>query len=343
MKVLTILICFLFFFSCVERIEFPVEDQEELIVVDGIFSAYEGEQIIKLSKSIQVNSQVNVPLANASVFVEDEQGNKMSFPETESGVYKSQERAEVGKNYRLYAELPDGRSITSNFQSVPDSFSIKEINTIDTLTTFINESGSNQRLRALEFFARAKNESVENDLYLRYKAETVYQVLETQCGPFHNPKACYFYNDERPFDINLFEIDNSAAPIEFETLVLRRKIDYRLTEIFAIDLSLLSYNKEEFDYWKRLKQLFDQQGNINDVNPARLIGNVVANDGSEILGQFAVVGKSRKIRIIGNADFATSRLPFCGFAGNRPFPLPEECCDCLFLEGATLLKPDYWP
>jgi len=343
MKYIWILFYPFFLISCVDRIEFPEGVQENVVVVDGTFSAANGPQIIRLSNTIAVNSQVNVPLPGAQVFVEDDLGEKIAFTEMQAGVYISDEKADTNRSYRFIAELPDGRNIRSNFQNVPDSFPIKEIITIDTLVTFLNESGKDQRLRALEFTAIAKSESVENDLYLRFSTRTAYQVMETQCSPFHTVKSCYFYNDERPLSISLFEVEKNAEAVEIENLVLRRKIDFKLSERFALDLNLLSYNKEEFEYWKKLKQLFDQEGNINDVNPARLTGNIIADDGSEILGQFAVVGKSRSIKSVGNADFPTFRLPYCGVPGNRPWPLPDACCDCAILSGASLEKPDYWP
>jgi len=343
MKCILPFVCLVFLFSCIERIDLEVEEPDKVVVVDGIFSSGNGEKVIRLSKTLQVNSQINLPLENARVFVEDDQGQRIFFSEHSAGVYKSMSKAKSDHTYRLFAELPDGRTITSNYQAVPDSFSIAEINTVDTLATFLNESGATQRQKSLVYFAVAKKESVENDFFLRFRYETAYQVLESKCGPFHITKACYFYNDERPFAINLIEINKYDSVVEFETMVLRRKIDFRLSELFGLDLRLLSYNKAEFEYWQNLKKLFDQEGNINDVNPARLIGNITADDGTEILGQFAVVGESRKIKLVGNADFPTSRLPFCGFAGNRPFPLPDECCDCLGLNGATLLRPDFWP
>ena len=330
-------------FSCIDRIDFPEDQSESIIVVDGTFSASPGMHKIKLSSSIPVNRQVNEPVSQAKVFVEDKSGNRIPFFEMKEGSYESQTQAVVGRTYRLYAELPDGRTIRSNFQEVPDSFQITEISHKDTLATFLNESGSTQRQKSIEFFAVAKNELIQEDFHLRFHYETAYQVLETVCSPFHTPKACYFYNDERPFDLNLFEIESQTGAVSFESLVLRREIDYTLTEIFGLDLYLYNYNKEEFEYWKQLKQLFDQSGNITDAIPARLKGNIVADDGSEVLGQFAVVGKSRKIKLIGNSDFPTNKLPFCGIAGLRPRPLPDECCDCLGLKGATTIKPDYWP
>ena len=334
---------FISMFSCVERIDFPENQSESLIVVDGTYSATPGVQRIKLSSSIPVNRQVNEPISQAKVFVEDNLGNRIPFLEMEEGSYESQTPAVIGNTYRLYAELPDGRTIHSNYQEVPDSFQIKEIKHVDTLATFLNESGSTQRLKSIEFYAVAEQETVQEDFYLRFQYETAYQVLETKCSPFHNPKACYFYNDERPFDLNLFEIEAQTGPVSFESLVLRRATDYKLAELFALDLYLYNYNKEEFEYWKQLKQLFDQSGNVTDAIPARLIGNIVADDGSEVLGQFAVVGKTRKIKLIGNSDFPTYKLPFCGIAGLRPWPLPDECCNCLGLKGATTIKPDYWP
>ena len=343
MKYIFYLFVLLLLSTCVEQLEFTSDELEDVVVVDGYFSAAEGIKTVRLTRTTKVNSQLVESISGAKVCVEDDAGTLIPFVETGQGVYQTEARANDQKQYRLNVELPDGRKVNSTFQRVPDSVSIAAINIVDTLVTFLNESGNTQRLRALEFFANANLGSSDEDLFLRFSTQTVYQVLETVCGPFHTPKACYFYNDERPFDINLIEIDQGVEPSQIESMVLRREINYQLAEIFALELSLLSYNEEEFDYWRRLKQLFEQQGNINDVNPARLVGNMASEDGFEVLGLFAVVGESRKIKLVRNSDFPTRRIPFCGIPENRPWPLPDACCDCLNLSGASLLKPDYWP
>jgi len=62
--------------------------------------------------------------------------------------------------------------------------------------------------------------------------------------------------------------------VTFKSFVYRRRIDYVFGEIFALDLSLYSYNKEEFEYGRRSKQIFDQCGSVTDVRLARIQGNI---------------------------------------------------------------------
>jgi len=328
--------------ACIDQIDFDVNKNERLIVVDGLLTDKFETQKVNLSYSIDLNSQVNNALVGAEVYVEDDDGVQLQFMETNPGQYEALGQAIQGKKYRLIGNA-DGSQFQSNYQSVPDSFSIKSIYTTDTLVTSVNESGFNQNQKLLQFRAIAGEDSVAEELFLRFNTGSVYQVLETICSPFHTTKRCFFYNDQRPLNVNLVEIGATNAPVEFETLVYSRRISYKLAEVFAADVSLYSYNKEEFKYWQNLKSLFDQNGNITDVNPARLIGNMESDNEMLILGQFAVVGKSRMVKIVGNADFSSQVLPYCGLPGFRPWPLPTECCDCLAFENASLEKPDYWP
>ena len=331
-------------FGCIDQIDLKTNNAAPVIVVDGLFTNLEETQLIKISESIDVNSQIPVPVSGAQIFVEDQDGNKTPFIEQQSGHYMAEAKAEKGNQYRLFGTLPDGRVITSNFQHVPDTFPVGDISLVDTMVFFTDESGDKRRLHSLDFYANVSVNSVPSKKYLRVSPESVYQVSEIVCSPFAPPpKVCYIYNDVRPIEVNLFEIDATENPVQFNNFIFRRKIDYAMGEVFALNVRLYSYNKTEYEYWEKLKLIFDQDGNITDTNPARIIGNITADDGSEIQGQFAVVGKSKRIKIIRNADFPTQQFPLCGYPGLRPYPLPSACCGCQSLSGATLNKPDYWP
>lgn len=332
------------FNSCIDQIDLEVKSTESVVVVDGLFTTQEEWQVIRIAESIDVNSQVPKYISGAKVYVEDAVGNRVEFLEEGDGnSYTAMAKAEAGKQYRLFAILPDGREITSNLQMVPDSFPIDEIVVIDTLVNFTDDSGNPQRIRSLDFYAKASVDGVAATQYLRFSPKTAYQISEITCGPFHTPKTCYFYNDKPPIEVDIFKVDSSASTVAYNSLVYRRGIDNIFGEIFALDLRLYSYNEKEYEYWENLKAIFDQDGGITDSTPGRLSGNVTASDGSEIQGQFAVVGKSRKIEIVRNSDFSTQQLPLCGIPGARPFPLPDACCACDLLSKASLEKPAYWP
>lgn len=332
------------FYSCIDQIEFDTNSEEPLIVIDGVFTNQDEMQMIRISQSIDVNSQIPIYVSGAEVYVEDEQGNRITFDyQTESKSYVASAKAEYGKSYRLFSILPDGREITSNYQTVPDTFPIGEISVVDTLANFADDSGNEQQFRVLDFYATATASNLEKTQYVRLSPKTVYQTSETKCGPFHTPKTCYFYNDNPPIDVRIFKIDPSTESVSYNSLVYRRYLDYSFGEVFALDLRLYTYNKEEYTYWERLKSIFDQDGGITDNTPGRLFGNIKSNDGTEIQGQFAVVGKTRKIKFVRNSDFSTQQLPLCGIPGARPFPLPDACCACDVLPKASLEKPSFWP
>ena len=53
----------LFVFSaCINQIELETDNADPVFVVDGIFSDIQEQQTIKLSTSIDLNSQVNIPV-----------------------------------------------------------------------------------------------------------------------------------------------------------------------------------------------------------------------------------------------------------------------------------------
>ena len=344
MKHKILLLCILITYSsCVDEVDLNIEEAESVVVVEGVFTDIDEIQTVKLTKSIFLGSQVEIFVPGADLKIEDNTGSQIDLLEVSEGIYQVRAKAEQGKNYRLIGTLADGRSITSNFQEVPKPFSIDTVNVIDTLAFFIDESGDRRRVRSLEFYAQSGADQIEENLRIRYSVKTVYQVGEIVCSPFITPKVCYVYNDQVPFDVNVVELNKRSDPISFETLVYRRRIDYEFGEVFALDLSLYSYNESEFDYWRKLRQIFDQSGSLTDIRPARIQGNIITDNGTEVQGQFAVVAKDRNIRFVRDSDFPTRQRPLCGIPGQRPRPLPTPCCGCLAEPGAVLEKPDYWP
>ena len=338
-----VLLLLLTYNACIDEISLQTEQEDPIFVIDGVFTNQLEKQKVKVATSIDLNSQIENPVSGATIMIEDNNGNTLSLLEESEGVYTVEAQAIPGRQYRLSGILPDGTAFSSNFQEVPPSFPIDTVHVVDTLVQFVDDSGKTRRLRALDFYAAGMENGLDQDMYLRLSSTTVYQVMEIVCSPFGSPKTCYFYNDQRPLDVNIFQVNATTGPVQYHSLVYRRQINYHFGEVFALDLSLYAYNKAEYTYWEQLQSLFDQEGNITDVIPARITGNLTGSDGTEIQGQWAVVGATNRIRFVRNSDFATQQYPLCGLPGLRPYPLPGACCNCLSLAGAVLEKPDYWP
>ncbi|NNF35963.1 MAG: DUF4249 domain-containing protein [Saprospiraceae bacterium] len=338
-----ILILVFLFSGCIEQIEFPVEKGKRLIVVDGTLSDLEEVQVIKLSFTVDLGIQIFEPVSGASVRVEEEGGTFIQFNETEGGIYTAIAQALPGKKYRLNAILPDGKRITSRFQSAKPSFPVNNVEIVDTIANFINESGKRITLRSIECYAQSQGPAPDENLFLRYDLETVWQLTEIPCSPFHIPKSCYIYDTDIAFDLNLIELVPGTGDLDFETFIFRKDIDESFGEVLSMKVDLLSYNEEEYRYWETLQDLFEQSGSITDILPARLPSLIETEGNDEVLGYFAVVGKTSYVQFIRNANFATHVNPYCGAAGLPPRPLPGPCCNCLSEPGGSVVKPDYWP
>ncbi|MEL6989183.1 MAG: DUF4249 family protein, partial [Bacteroidota bacterium] len=289
-----IFILFLFLIAqlaCIDEVDLSSNNLIRVIVVEGYLSDNLEKQIVKLTRSVSADSQIEVLVSGASLFIERSDGVKLPYVEESEGIYSLETSAVPGFEYRLIGTLADGRTVESDFQAIPAQVPVDSVNVIDTLVEFIDESGDRRSIRVLDFYAGSNLDALNNNAYLRYSSSTVFQISEIVCSPFVTPKTCYVYDDIPPLGIQLFQINPSNSPISFESLVYRRRIDFEFGELFALDLSLLSYNESDFKYWERIEDLFSQDGSLTDVRPSRLFGNIETNDGSEVQGQFSVVSK----------------------------------------------------
>ncbi len=336
---------FLLFQGCIDRLEQETGSVPNVVVVDGQFSDREGPHNILLSKAINLNSQVRVPIQDASVALVSSSGNVLNFIHNNEvpGTYTYIGAAEKDESYRMQVQLLDGSEITSPFQSLPDSFPINQLRIEDDLISFVDEDGRSRTRWVLDLYAESNPERIAQDLYLRYDIETVWQLTEVQCSPLHTIKACYINDREVAFDISLLELKKNEQGADFEQFVYRRFIDEALGEVMAIKVDALSYNQADYQYWDRLKSLFSQTGNITDILPAKITSNLEASEGIEVAGIFSVVSQSEKVIFVRNADIQLNVNPVCGVPGFTPRPRPQECCNCLLREGASTIKPYYWP
>ena len=337
------LFCCLSIASCIDPIDIDTPAADKEIVIDGLFTNQLETQTIKISTSVNIGDTRFIGVSGADVSIIDQNGTAILFTEGEEGIYQTQSQAITSNQYKLNITLSGGEVIESAYQNVPSSFPMDSVSIVDTLVVSLSQNGSQNSARNIDFYAHSSSSSVDEDFFLRYSVETAFQQTELICSPFFNPETCYTYNDQPPFNIALLAINPSDEAVRFNTFVYRRLINYAFGEIFAMKLSLYSYNFKEYDYWSNLKSIFDQDGNITDVLPSRLEGNLKTTEGERVLGHFAVVGKSEIVRIVRNSDFTTFVNPYCGAPGFPPFPRPEACCFCLALDGATLVRPPYFP
>jgi hypothetical protein len=102
-------------------------------------------------------------------------------------------------------------------------------------------------------------------------------------------------------------------------------------------------NRPYYEYWKEIEEVYTQDGNINNPPPARIRTNLKVENRAPVIGFFAITSASSDVVFIRKSDLTTSILLKCGtLGGPLPFPIPDECNECLLIEGSSTDRPDYW-
>jgi len=344
MKWLVLVLLPMFYAGCIEPYDFESDDVDQAIVVDAELSDSLFTQHIKISYLNRVGSQQFEGVSGAQVIVEDDLGNDFSFIESSPGVYESFFGADRERQYRLNIEIPNGGRITSDFQGLPPPIEIDSIVFEELKESFVNEDGKNITINVLKAYGVASISNREQDLYLRFgNIETVFLFAERKKITFPPPKTCFVYNKDVVPEIGVFEVKANSESVSVKSLLFTKPISWEFGSVFSVKTDLISMQKPHFDYWKEIESVYSQDGNINNPPPARIRTNLKVEDRPPVIGYFGMTSISTDVLFIRKSDLATSIILRCGSLGGPfPWPYPDECNECLLINGASTTRPEYW-
>ncbi len=119
MKVVWIPLIFVVMDSCIDPFEIDASSSQEILVVDGMITDGLGPYIVKISKTLALNNQLDKTNyeTGASVTIFDDQGNQEMLTEIFSGTYQTKNfNGVLGRNYHIEIITKDG----SAFKSSPE-------------------------------------------------------------------------------------------------------------------------------------------------------------------------------------------------------------------------------
>lgn len=334
----------LLIFGCIEPYDFEANVVDRTIVVDAELSDSLQNQSIKLSYQNKVDNQQFIGVSNATVIIEDDLGNKFVFFETSSGIYESFFGADRERTYRLKIDVENGGSIISDYEGLPPTVKIDSIVYEELKESFVNEDGKNRTINVVKAYGQVTFSDNATDLFVRFgNIETVFLFEERKTVTFPPPKNCFIYNKDLVPEIGVFEIKEKSKDVAVRSLLFTKPISWEFGTVFSIKADLISMTRPHFEYWKEIEQVYSQDGNINNPPPARIRTNLSVENRPPVIGYFAMISTSSDVAFIRKSDLTTSILARCGNPGSPfPFPYPDECNQCLLIEGASIERPDYW-
>lgn len=360
--------------SCIEPY-FPEEisEHEPILIVDG-FVNVSGKSRITLSRTQPLtNNSEPFYEKNATIWVEDREGNKSFFTGDNSGAYDLEQQNLPNSEYRL------GIITTNSNEYLSDFVPIIHTTSVDSVTWKLGE-GQN-----VEIMVSTHDQNAPAGFYKWTFEETweyrsslnslyVYNIA-TRNLENRNENIFYCWRSAVSTNISIestIRFDQNRVS-EFPITSFSQNSE-RLRLRYSILVQQQSLSRDAFSYWRQVKQSNQDLGTIFGPLPAEIRGNIknLTNPKEPVIGFFSIGSTTYKRIFISNADVPTPQFwdtPYMGckydtlflnrvstFQG-APFLIGgrlyegdvlvgysyalDSCVDCR-LSGGVNIRPNFW-
>lgn len=334
--------------NCVEPYDFQPKEASFHLVVDGGVTQADDINRIRLTASTQYSTTANARvIENAEIKLLNSKSEFEYLIYEEDGYYAhcgESLKIVVGESY--YIEIKIGnKNYRSDPQTLampidPDSITYEVGHRIE-----INPNGNEVTYENINIFIHTPINTNGENSYLRWKTDESWSFTEKQCNPLIIPKTCYMAGKINDDEIFIYSAEAITGTYLSDKLVAYKTISDRVEFIERHYFNVHQYilTKEAYDYWEKVVQIAHPSGDIFDLPPAPLSGNVYnINDKDEIvLGYFEVAAKSIVRIPLFRSDISPFAVPTKNYICWRT-DYANVCCNCTAIESSTTERPDYW-
>lgn len=289
-------------------------------------------QFVKLTYTSSTSDDSSQDIEGATVYVSDTKGNSFYYEEVNPGYYQTERKAfigEIGEKYTLNISLPDGSTLQSLPQKMPDTIGIEGIEyKIEMQDFFVTDNSGNTEVvpkRGIAYYIVPNNVAGEK-VYYRvntdyYSHSTYISASERETGIFSENRDsvtaatlhytyyhdCYNYYQSSDLPIFGYLEGDEDLPFE-ERQVQSQFILYPENGYFGEYLEegrdfvewimladLYAISEETYSFYKDLKLQLEAPDRIYDPIPNQLKSNMFYVDEPEkqVLGYFEVSSRNR--------------------------------------------------
>jgi hypothetical protein len=323
-KQLYTLVFLVFALGCIKPIEIDsIIEHEPTLIIDALLTNELKHHVVKLSKSIPLDSTELVKESNAQIKIIDNNNIVYNFSEGEKGVYVSDDifKAEKDKKYSLEVITSDGTNYTSNQEE------IYGFNTIDEVE--IKKENNKFNEEVLSIYVKSDGSNNENAQYYRYRIEETYKIIapnwrvlmfdrtklpEIVTVPnteFY--KICYGSDETKEIVMKETTLLNEKS-IEFSIYHLKED-NFKIAHRYSALVKQYVQSPEAHAYSTKVLRNSTSQSLLAQSQPGALIGNI--NSDKKVYGYFEVSSVSEKRMFFNHSDFFEY--------SERSFSYPEVC------------------
>ena len=313
-------ILFVFLTTCIDPYPLHLSDYESLLVVEGMVTDCDTSSII-LSRTFRDKNTEPEKVTGASIEVSGDDGTSVRFSETQPGVYIADPahfRGIPGTTYTLHIHNGTDEYISDPVLMLPTP-------DIDTVTfakdrEFINNG--TEEAQGIRIYVTSTTYD-KNTTYLRWtyeetwKIKSAYPVAYKYLGHgsiISIPVENYIcWKEDNSSDIIIHSIPPGAGqrtitrPLTF----VDTKNSDRISVRYHILVKQYAIPEQAYLFWKNLKQVSEERGDIFDKQPFFVSGNIhsLTRKQEKILGLFQASSVKEKKRYITRTDILNLDLP----------------------------------
>ncbi|MEA3460698.1 MAG: DUF4249 domain-containing protein [Bacteroidota bacterium] len=364
-------------FSCVSNYEAEIEDEPELISIEGSLIKGELEQTVRVSKTASLSYAQIIPVRACDVTLLDEFDNAWHYKDLTGGVYRTtvpDEELVHGRQYKIRVITSDGNVYESDYEMLNTGIDVDSVyyaieDKVDEMT--------GDPYSGVQFYLDVKA-GEEESRYFRWRIDETYEY--TSFAPIS-----YYYLDEThtpivPQDewavyrcwrgeeitglfqsstMNLSQNEKKKIPLNYVS-----DQSERLLIKYSLQVKQYTLGENAFNYFEQNRLATEEADGLYTRQPRQPITNIqnVDDDEERVLGYFWVSTQTTKRIFVPFLDELDVRPEECANweysdleDGEGPFPIymyddpilgkrytsSRDCFDCTRRDGSTT-KPDYW-
>ncbi|WP_372643250.1 DUF4249 domain-containing protein [Ancylomarina sp.] len=307
-KTILFIIFSLILFSCTEKFYTEIDEDVSILVVDGKITDDNGNPCeVRLFRTVKFTDDFSLePERDAIVILHDDLKQTEILTEFEAGIYRSSSNeinGTIGHSYWIEIQTIAGDKYESTPEKMNSPFEINSIYGDEQI--FITGENSKEKGVGIYFDATNQNNKAS---HLRWEYRESYE--------WHSPfkvedkfsedatTICFPVNDF-PL-INIYDASDLAKK-EVNHLLTSEilQTEVKLEHIYLLDMHLYSTTRENYEFWENMKAINQTNGNIYDVLPANIQGNISSCENNcEVLGYFEASSVRKMKRFFTKNEFS---------------------------------------
>ena len=303
----------LLFNSCIFDFDPPSKDYENLLVVEGLLHDGDEAFVVKLSRSIPIDTSGFIPEKGAIVSISDDTGNIFDLSEEYPGLYASSPTfiAHPGRSYQLHIQTTQGKRYES------DSVLLRETPPIDSVYFKYEERvvvESPDKRPGLQIYL-STHDSKNSTWYYRWEFEETWEFrslynslqiwndgnIEERIDQVHR---CWKHNTSRNVLVSTSINLNTDIISEFPLVYIPNTTD-RLGLKYSILVKQYALSEKSYTYWKEQENINESLGTLFDPQPYVIKGNIYNPDDENevVLGYFDASSVQKKRIFISKGEY----------------------------------------